>query len=60
MVWRCTLAITNTGSMPGHCILYRKPLDDNIYKHLQLGWVMVIRLVIDFEKLVQVALKKGR
>jgi hypothetical protein len=35
--------------------VYRKPLDDNIYKQSEL---MVIRLVMDYGELVKVAQKK--
>jgi hypothetical protein len=40
-------------------MLYRKIIDDNIYKQWELGQVIVIRLVIDFRELVMVKLKWG-
>jgi hypothetical protein len=46
----CNIAITNTWfkARPVVYILYRKALDNNIFKQWELGWEMVISLVIDF------------
>jgi hypothetical protein len=43
---------------PVFCILYRKLLDDNIYKQLELVEVMVFRLIINFSKSVEVVPKR--
>jgi hypothetical protein len=50
LVWRSSLAVTNSQVQfrPVVHILYRKFLNDNIYKQLELGGVTMIRLVIDF------------
>jgi hypothetical protein len=39
--------------------LYRKPFNDNIYKQWEFVGVMVIRVVIDFQELIKMALKRG-
>jgi hypothetical protein len=62
LVLGCNLALTNSrfNATPIVNVFYRKPIDDNIYKHSKLEeGVMVIRLAIDYGKLVKVALKKG-
>jgi hypothetical protein len=59
LAWRCNLAIKNSQvQRQTSCfILYRKSLDDYIYKQWELWQVMVIKLVIDFGELVKMALK---
>jgi hypothetical protein len=61
LAWRYNIAIKNS-QVPcqTNCLhIYRKSFDDNIYKQWELGWVMIIRLVIDLWELVKVALKGG-
>jgi hypothetical protein len=57
---RCNLAITNSqfNARPIVYLSYRKTLHDNTYKQWELGWVMVIGLIIDFGELEKLALKR--